>query len=74
MRTPSHLTIGEIASLFNQPAWRVRKCVDSLGIEIPRAGQYRLVPRDLLGRIAVELEHRGRLPASSTTAGEEVAS
>jgi hypothetical protein len=58
-----HVTVGEIASLYSQPSWRIRRCVDELNVEIPRAGQYRLVPRSLLGRIAVELERRGWLPA-----------
>ena len=62
MRDSSHLTIGELAGLYDQPPWRIRRCVDSLGVDIPRAGQYRLVPRNLLGRVAVELNRRGWLP------------
>jgi hypothetical protein len=55
----SHLTIGEIAQLFDLPTWKVRRAVDALGVEIQRAGLYRIVPRDLLGKIAAEIERRG---------------
>lgn len=61
----NHLTIGEVASLFDLPAWKIRKAVDSLNAEIPRAGQYRLVPRPLLGALANELQRRGWLPVEA---------
>jgi hypothetical protein len=54
-----HLTVGEIAELFGLPTWKVRRAVDALDVEIPRAGNYRLVPRNLLGRIAAEIERVG---------------
>ena len=59
----SHLTIGDIAKTFGVTEWRARRAVDSLSQEIPRAGRYRLVPRSLLGEVAVELKHRGWLPS-----------
>ena len=36
------LTITQVASHFGVPAWKIRRLVDSLDIEIPRAGLYRL--------------------------------
>ena len=63
-----YLTVGEIASIYNVPAWRIRRLVDSLGTSIPRAGLYRLVPRDLLGTIAAELQRKGWLPKSGEVA------
>lgn len=57
----SHLTVGEVAGIYDVPSWKIRRIVDSLDIEIPRAGLYRLIPRTLLGRIAVELEQRRRI-------------
>ena len=68
MQQRSHLTIGEIASLYDQPQWRVRRCVDALDVEIPRAGQYRLVPKALLVRVAIELAQRGWLPDGDVAA------
>ena len=66
----THMTIGEVANIFALPTWKVRRAVDSLGVEIPRAGLYRLVPRDVLGKLAVELERRGWLPeATEATTG-----
>jgi hypothetical protein len=52
----SHLTVGEVARIFQAPEWRVRKIVDSLGPEIPRAGLYRLVPRSMLAAIGAKLQ------------------
>ena len=51
----SHLTVGEVARIFQAPEWRVRKIVDSLGPEIQRAGLYRLVPRSMLAAIGAKL-------------------
>lgn len=56
----SHLTVGEVAKIFDVPAWKVRRVVDELASEVPRAGLYRLIPRDLLGVIAEKL--RGSKP------------
>jgi hypothetical protein len=53
--TTSPLTIGTIADLLGQPAWRVRKAVDALMPDVPRCGQYRAVPRALLGAIQDKL-------------------
>ena len=54
-------TVGEIAKLFGVPQWIVRRIVDGLGVEIPRAGQYRLISPSTLPQIAAELERRGWL-------------
>jgi hypothetical protein len=51
MQPESLLTTCEVADELGIPVWLVRRLVDALGEEIPRAGQYRLVPRRLLGRI-----------------------
>jgi hypothetical protein len=59
----SHLTVGEVARIFQAPEWRVRKIVDSLGLEIQRAGGYRLVPRSMLAIIGA------KLPAPKQPAG-----
>jgi len=56
---PSHLTTGEIAEMYGLPDWKIRRAVDALGLDIPRAGRYRLVPRGVLGRLALELARRG---------------
>jgi len=58
----SHFTVGQIARLYDVAEHRVRKIIDELPEEIPRAGRYRLIRRELLGRIAVELQRRGWLP------------
>lgn len=55
--------LGGIAS------WRVRRAIDSLDVAIPRVGRYRLVSRDLLGIIAVELHRRKWLPSDTEVAG-----
>jgi hypothetical protein len=47
----THLTTGEIAAEIGAPAWLVRRIIDTLDKDIPRAGLYRVVPRALLGRI-----------------------
>ena len=59
-----HLTVGEVARLFSVDDWRVRRVVDGLDSELPRAGLYRLIPRHLLPTIAIELSHRGWLPTA----------
>jgi len=53
----THLTIGELAALLGRPQWEIRKVVDALG-PVPRAGLYRLVPRDLLPKIKAALDAR----------------
>jgi hypothetical protein len=57
--TPSHFTIGQLAERFGAAAWQVRRAVDGLGIAVPRAGLYRLVPHDQLGAVERELVRRG---------------
>ena len=59
----SHLTIGEIAKFYGLPAWKIRRAVDALEVEIPRAGRYRLIPREHLGALAVQLGQRSGCPA-----------
>ncbi|MFH1922716.1 MAG: hypothetical protein ABIP48_22865 [Planctomycetota bacterium] len=62
MSQPSHLTVGQVAEIYGVPAWKIRRMVDSLDVEIPRAGLYRLIPRNLLGTITIELQRQGWLP------------
>ena len=33
--TANHFTIGELATLFGQPEWQIRRAVDSLDVAIP---------------------------------------
>jgi len=49
------LTTGEIAEALGVPVWLARRVVDGLGEDIPRAGLYRLVPRELLPKIKAAL-------------------
>jgi hypothetical protein len=51
-----HLTTGQVAEIFQEPEWKVRRIVDSLDVEIPRAGLYRLVPRSMLTAIGEKLQ------------------
>ena len=37
------------------PAWKVRRVVDALDIDIPRIGNTRLIPRTLLNQLAESL-------------------
>ena len=55
MAQPKFLTIGQLADELQQPEWKVRRIVDSLGQDIPRAGLYRLVPRSLIPTVAASL-------------------
>jgi hypothetical protein len=70
MTSQSHLTIGQIAGIYGIPAWKIRRVVDSLGVEIPRIGPYRSVPRELLGMIAAELQSQDWLPCAKTEAAK----
>ena len=56
MSDSTHLTVGDIAEFFGEPQWKVRRIVDSLPDEIPRAGRYRLIPRSLLAVIGERLQ------------------
>jgi hypothetical protein len=66
--TKTHLTTGELAAHFGRPGWQIRNAVDALDIPIPRAGLYRLVPRELLPHIEAELRRRGYLPEEASRA------
>jgi hypothetical protein len=55
MTQKSFFTVGQLADRFNEPQWKVRRAVDSLDTEVPRAGQYRLVPAEMLPAIGAKL-------------------
>ena len=59
MDSAQYLTVGRVAELFCVEAWVIRRIVDQLDAVIPRAGQYRLIPRELLRSIEVRLRERG---------------
>ena len=59
MATVKTLTTGQLARAYGCPLWVVRMVIDNLGVEIPRAGLYRLVPEELLPAIEAELVKRG---------------
>jgi hypothetical protein len=52
------LTTGDIARIFDEPHWKIRRIVDSLPGEIHRIGRYRAVSRELLPQIGAALEER----------------
>ena len=54
----THLTVGQIADIYQVPAWKIRRVVDSLDVEVERVGLYRVVPRDALTQIGAELDKR----------------
>lgn len=56
------LTTSEVGQILGVADWRIRRAIDALDVQVPRAGRYRLVPRALLGAIAVELKRRNWLP------------
>jgi hypothetical protein len=58
------LTVGDVARGNGLPLWKVRNAVDSLEIDMPRAGLYRLIPRESLPLVIAELRRRGWLPDS----------
>ena len=68
MPETSHITIGDIAKIFDEPEWKIRRIVDALPDEIQRAGRYRLVPRSLLTSIALKLQRRGQTAEQETAA------
>ncbi len=53
-----HVTTGKLAVEIGQPIWRVRRAVDALGVQLPRAGQYRVIPRSLIPRIVEAIRQR----------------
>jgi hypothetical protein len=70
----THMTVREIADALGYPAWLVRKIVDALDPQCLRVGQYRAVPREMLGQIQAKLaKRRGRGRPRKTTPAEVVA-
>lgn len=61
MEEQKRFTVGQVARLYSTDDWRIRRIVDDLDADLPRAGQYRLIPRAMLGTIAVQLKKRGWL-------------
>jgi hypothetical protein len=55
MSPETHVTVGHLARQLGAPPWSVRRAVDALGEDIPRAGLYRLVPVVLVDRVREEL-------------------
>ena len=60
----AYLTVGDLAAELKVSAWRIRRIVDGLGVDVPRAGAYRLIPRALVPSVVAELRSRGWLPAA----------
>jgi hypothetical protein len=58
METKRYLTTGQIAATVGAPPWAVRRAIDGLGVAIPRAGQYRLLPAALLPAVEAALTKR----------------
>ena len=63
MSAKMYFTIGEVADLYGIPEWKIRRVVDALDDNIPRAGRYRLVPRGTLATLTLELQRQGWLPS-----------
>ena len=61
MTLASHLTTGQVAEFYRVPEWRIRRIVDSLDCDIPRAGLYRMIPREALPAIAAKLHKQPTL-------------
>jgi hypothetical protein len=58
-------TVGDLLTHFrltSREAWKIRRVVDALRVEIPRVGQYRLIPATLLPSIEAALRKRDWLP------------
>jgi hypothetical protein len=67
----AHQTVGQLAQTLDTDPWRIRRVVDELAPNLPRAGQYRLIPESLLPEIEARLEERGwrqSRPAVDTSA------
>ena len=56
-----YLTVGELAMELEVPVWKIRRVVDAIGNGIPRVGQYRVIPRQLVEKVRGELERTGWL-------------
>jgi hypothetical protein len=67
MPLSTYITTGKLAEELRVPVWLVRRAVDALGDEIPRAGLYRLIPRELVPRIAA-IVRRVPLPTQQEAA------
>ena len=63
-----HFTVGHLARTYNVPSWKVRAVVDGLGVPVPRAGLYRLIPAPLVPAVEAELRRQGVLQKSETAA------
>jgi hypothetical protein len=57
-QTEPNITTGALAAELGVPVWRVRRAVDALAVQCPRAGLYRLIPRTLIPAIQALLEKR----------------
>ena len=66
------LTTGQLSSLLGVPGWRIRRAVDSLNPHVPRAGLYRLIPREMIGAIEAELLRLDNEKATTTPTAEGV--
>lgn len=51
-------TAGDLAREINVPLWKIRRVVDSLGVPIPRVGQYRIITPEAEQRIRAELRRQ----------------
>jgi hypothetical protein len=69
VQSKSYYTTGEIAALYGVPCWAVRRVIDALGGDVPRAGLYRLIPCDLLGRVKEKLREAGYLRREEAARG-----
>lgn len=58
---PTTKTLGDLSRETGVPLWKTRRVADGIGIDLPRAGQYRLVTPDAEQRIRAELERTGWL-------------
>jgi hypothetical protein len=64
----SHQTVGQLARALETDAWRIRRVVDELAPDLPRAGQYRLIPDSLVPEIEARLEERGWRQSATASA------
>jgi hypothetical protein len=54
-------TTGELHAELGVPDHALRRAIDALGVPVPRAGLYRLLPAELLDALKAELRRRGYL-------------
>ena len=59
------LSVGDISRLLGAEPHQVRRSVDRLGVDVPRVGRYRMVPRQLLPSIAADLRERGHISGTA---------